>query len=112
VIIKQGDYTMNAYKDFITNKYDLMELQEIAWQGCANVAPSGLIYYYETNDVYNDYADDIHSIIDDYLRDMGEDRLPDSVMEHFGSLLHWKNALVWFATEIVANEVINMEELA
>lgn len=103
---------MNAFKDFIKSKYELEELQEIAYHGCVSGCASGLIYYSETLAVYDQYAEDIHEVISDYLMDMGEDKLPESVMEHFGSLTQWKNALVWFGAEIVAQEVVNLNELA
>lgn len=91
---------MNKFQEFIIDKYDALELQEIAKHGCANVAPHGMIYYTETKDIYNQYAKDLHDILSDYQLEFGQ--FPNYVVECLGDNTLFYNSIVWFCTEYVA----------
>jgi hypothetical protein len=92
-----------TFKDWLLNTYDHDELQAIAEHGCANYAPSGMIYYHETRELYNRFADDIHEIVGEYVASMGE--MPKTLIDNFDSATSFQNAMVWLATELVAYDL-------
>lgn len=100
----------NTFKDWFDNQYNAEEKRHIAEYGCSN-GFSGLIYYSETNALYDQYAEELHCMVDDYCTDVGME-LPDTILSSFGALTNFKNNMVWLGTEILANEFINMEGLA
>jgi trehalose-6-phosphatase len=91
---------MNCFQEFIIDKYDLQELQDIAKHGCENVAPHGMITYIETKNLYDNYAIDLHAILAHYKEEFGE--YPNSVLECLGCGILFYNSVVWFCAEYVA----------
>jgi len=92
-----------TFKDWLLNTYELDELQEIAEHGCASYAPAGMIYYHETRELYNRFADDIHEIVGEYVASMGE--MPKTLIDDFDSATSFQNTMVWLATELVAYDL-------
>lgn len=99
----------NTFKDWMRNQYDQEELREIAYHGCESGCAGGLIYYTETNALYDLYADELHEEIGNYLDQTGEE-LPSYVTKHIGHLTHFKNAVIWFVAEMYANELMEITE--
>ena len=93
-----------TFKDYIKANYSLEELQDIAEHGC-NGGVSGMIYYSETTDLYFQYGDDMHEIIAEYKANVGE--MPMSIVEQLDDAVQFRNAIVWFATEYIAYELVN-----
>lgn len=102
---------MATFRQWIREQYDNEELQTIRDDGCVSGCASGLIYYSETNAIYDEYAEELHEIIADWVMDCGGE-YPQSILEYFGSLSQFKNQVVWVAAEIVADEILNLLELA
>jgi hypothetical protein len=92
-----------AFKEWLLKSYDLDELREIAEHGCANYAPSGMIYYHETLELYSRFADDIHETVGEYVASMGE--MSKVILDNFDSATSFQNAMVWLATELVAYDL-------
>lgn len=85
------------------NQYEPEELKDIAEHGCANYAPSGMIYYSETADLYDKFADDLHEIVGEYMASLGE--MPQYIVDNFDSAMSFKNAMVWLSAELVAYDL-------
>lgn len=100
----------STFKEWFNNQYDDQEKADIAEYGCCN-GFSGLIYYSETNALYDQYAEELHSMVDDYCLDAGME-LPDAILSSFGALTNFKNNMVWLCAEILAQEFVNIQELA
>ena len=95
----------NTFKQWMSEQYEAEELKDIANNGCANVAPGGMIYYTETAAIYDQYAEELHRAYGDYVSEIGE---PVAyVVENMGEVSMFKNALVWFVAELYAQELTN-----
>lgn len=89
-----------SFKQYMTDHYDSDELLDIANHGCVTGCASTLIYYSDTNRIYDEYCDNIHELIAEYSESMGG--LPSNIIENIGSAMQFKNAMVWLAAELVA----------
>ena len=96
-----------TFKYFMINQYGADELKDIAQYGCANVAPGGMIYYSETTDIYNQYADDLHMIVAEYKDMTGE--MPQCLIDNLDNGVQFRNAMVWFCAEYVAQSLATEE---
>ena len=94
---------MKTFTDFIKATYNNDDIQAIATHGCASYAPNGMIYYNETNYLYDQYAEDLHDIIDTYIVDVGEP--PKYIIDNLGSSVLFRNAVVWFCAEVVCQNL-------
>ena len=92
-----------TFKEWLLNTYAPDELQEIAEHGCASYAPHGMIYYHETRELYNRFADDIHEIVGEYVASMGE--MSKVILDNFDCATSFQNAMVWLATELIAYDL-------
>ena len=100
-----------TFREWIREQYDNEELETIRDHGCVSGCASGLIYYSETLAIYEQYGEELHEIVADWVMDCGCE-YPRSIIENFQSITQFKNAVVWTATEIVADEILNILELA
>ena len=100
-----------TFKEWFTNQYEDEDIKEIYLHGCESGCAGGLIYYSETNALYDKYADEIHEIVYDYFTDSGMS-IPSEITDRLGCLEHFKNQMVWTCAEILASEIVNMQELA
>lgn len=100
-----------TFKEWVANQYELDELKDIYIHGCESGCAGGLIYYSETNALYDQFADEIHEIVYDYFIDCGGS-IPNTILDRLGCLEHFKNQMVWCCAEIIASEIVNMQELA
>lgn len=94
---------MKTFYDFMKASYEYEELKDIAEQGCANVAPGGLIYYHETTAIYDKFSDELHDKLGEWMNAIGE--TPDFIAKELGNATGFKNAMVWFVAEQYANEI-------
>lgn len=95
---------MKAFYEFMKNTYEYDELKDIAEYGCANVAPSGMIYYHETSKLYDEHKEELHDVLLDWVEDINE--TPSFILEHLGNAYTFANAMVWFVAEQYANEIV------
>ena len=96
---------------WMREQYENEELEDIRDHGCVSGCAGGLIYYSETTAIYDQYAEELHELIESWAFDCGTD-IPKEILENFGYIARFKNAVVWTATEIVADEILNLLELA
>jgi len=74
----------------------------------------GLIYYNETVKFHDDHEEEIWQLLEDYADTEGL-KLVDKmaqVCKDAGSLRQLKNALVWWAVEVRAQELLQAREAA
>lgn len=88
-------------------------LQDIQKHGCAG-GFSGITCYYETTALYNQFQEEIWERVVDLAEDFG--KTPLELIAEFGGADNvecegtFKNLLVWFAVEEIANELVEEEE--
>ena len=88
----------------MADNYSVEELANIAVHGCEG-GVSGMIYYNETTDLYNEYSDDLHAIIGEWKDETG--MMPISITENLDNAKMFRNAMVWVAAQLVAGEAIS-----
>lgn len=98
----------NTFKQYLFNTYDRQELQDIADYGCQSGVAGTMIYYNQTNDLYDKYSEEMHDTLGAYIEETGQ--IPDYIVKYLGDLVGFKNAMVWFVAEIYAQEMTNTEE--
>ena len=102
-------------KDTITNwlvlgeKDEVFLIKDIATHGCSG-AVAGIIYYWETTKFHAKHEEEIWDLLYQYAQDSGE-KLMDyiaaiSIMKDVGSHAQFVNALVWWAVEVRAQEIM------
>ena len=74
---------------------DMDEVKDIAEQGCANCAPGGFIYYYETKEFFYEHEQEI----EDYLTNIYGKSLYVDVAKKHPSINQMINKLVWILIE-------------
>ena len=96
---------MQTITDYL-NKKDKEDVADIAKHGCIG-GVSGLIYYHETSDFYDDHVTEIWEMLEDAADQEGV-----KLMEKVQSLTHdeesyrtFRNKLVWWAVEVRAQEL-------
>ena len=95
----------DAFADIIDDE----QCQDIANYGCASCAPSGLIYYHETNEFFDAHEDSVEDVCYDYLGINWMQQLAEGV----SSIGELKNKAVWFAAEqYCATKFAYLEDLA
>ena len=96
-------------------KDEVFLISDIAKHGCSG-AVSGIIYYWETTKFHADHEEEIWDLLYQYAQDSGE-KLMDyiaaiSIMKDVGSHAQFVNALVWWAVEVRAQEILAEREAA
>jgi len=74
---------------------DMDEVKDIAEQGCANCAPGGFIYYYETKEFFYEHEDEI----EDYLSKIYGDSLLQDLAKKNKSINQMINQMVWIVVQ-------------
>lgn len=92
-----------TFKTWFTEQYTEDEMRDIAEHGCASCAPHGMVYYYETKDLYSRFADSIHEIVGEYVASCGE--MPPSLLDSLDSATQFQNTMVWMAAELLAYDL-------
>ena len=90
-------------------------IKDIATHGCSG-GVGGLIYYWETTQFHAAHEKEIWDLLYQYAQDSGE-KLMDyiaaiSIMKDVGSHAQFVNALVWWAVEVRAQEILAEREAA
>jgi len=94
---------MNNFTQYMRDQYEHDELKDIARYGCASVAPSGMIYYHEITDLYLNYKESLHDILNSYTESIGE--TPKYITDNLGDFVQFANAMVWFCAEVIAHDL-------
>ena len=95
-----------TFGNWMKSSYDREELEDIARYGCSG-GIGGMIYYHETNALYDLHAEELHDMIYEYEQSTGE--MPRYVIDELGCLTGFKNAVVWFCAELMAQELTSEE---
>jgi hypothetical protein len=101
-IAKETDSKLEKYVcDYITDNYETDEdikafLKDLQQNGCVSGMVSDLIYYTDTHEFYNDYADEIDEL---------KDEMEESIGEPFKIKGDVRNWLAWFAFEETAERI-------
>lgn len=90
-----------TFKDWMKAQYTQDELRDIRMNGCVSGCASGLIYYSETNDIYDAYAHELHDALGEWIDSVGE--TPEFITKELGNASTFKNAMVWFIAELYAD---------
>ena len=98
----------DTFYQWMKDHYDQEDLRNIAEQGCVSGCASGLIYYSETNDIYDAYAHELHDKLGEWIDEIGEN--PEFITKELGNASTFKNSMVWFVAEQYANEILQTME--
>lgn len=96
----------NTFYDYMKS-YDLQELAEITQHGCASGCASGLIYYKDTCAFYDQFSDELHTKLGEWIDETGEN--PSCVTDQLSFAMGFQNAVVWFVAEQYANELLRLQ---
>ena len=88
--------------------YEIEELKEITQHGCVSGCAGGLIYYSDTCAFYDQFADELHTKLGEWIDEIGE--TPEFITNKLGDATGFQNALVWFVAEQYANEILQTIE--
>ena len=94
-------------------KDEVFLIKDIATHGCSG-AVNGIIYYYETAKFHADHKEEIWDLLYEYAREEGL-QLMDKVAQvckGIGSHAQLVNALVWWAVEVRAQELVAQKDAA
>lgn len=97
-----------SFKAYMQATYEHNELADIATHGCASGCASGMIYYSETIALFDQYRDDLFSIMADFQEQCGYSELP-SFGDAEQCFSTFANAVVWFCAELIAYELTQGE---
>ena len=99
---------MGTIKEWLTKgeKEERLLISDVAKHGCAG-GVSGLIYYNETTSFYNDHETEIWQVLTDTADAAGimNGLQIYNICKNPSSLELLKNDLVWFAVEVLAQEL-------
>lgn len=99
----------NTFKSWLLSTYEHNELADIATHGCASCAPSGMIYYTETEDIFNKYKEELFKIMSEYQDGTGQQWFPEYVLKNSETWTGFCNSVVWFCAEVLAYEATQGE---
>ena len=94
-------------------KENIFLIKDIATHGCSG-AVNGIIYYYETTKFHADHEKEIWDLLYEYAQQEGF-TLIDKVAQvgkGIGSHAQFVNALVWWAVEVRAQELVVRKDAA
>ena len=88
-------------------------IKDIATHGCSG-AVNGIIYYYETTKFHADHEKEIWDLLYEHAQQEGEQLIDKvaQVCKGIGSHAQFVNALVWWAVEVRAQELLVEQEAA
>jgi hypothetical protein len=106
--MSKSKFEQQSFKDWMKETYEGHELRDIARYG-AQGGYHGMGYFNETCALYEEYHDDIWTMINDDADSMG--MTPLALIASFGGASDvcnnhtFKNLLVWYAAEKMAYEL-------
>ena len=90
-------------------------IKDIATHGCSG-AVNGIIYYWETTKFHVEHEKEIWDLLYEYAQQQGEQLMnyiaSIPIMKDVGSHAQFLNALVWWAVEVRAQEILAEREAA
>lgn len=90
-------------------------IRDIATHGCSG-GVNGIIYYWETTKFHAAHEKEIWDLLYQHAQDSGEQLVPFiagiSIMKDVGSHAQFVNALVWWAVEVTAQELLAERQAA
>ena len=96
-------------------KDEVFLIKDIATHGCSG-AVAGIIYYYETTKFHAEHEKEIWGLLYQYAQESGQELVAFiasiPIMENVGSHAQFVNALVWWAVEVRAQELVAEREAA
>ena len=94
-------------------KDEVFLVSDIATHGCSG-AVTGVIYYYETTKFHADHEQEIWDLLYEYAQQEGEQLIDKvaQVCKGIGSHAQFVNALVWWAVEVRAQELVAQKDAA
>jgi hypothetical protein len=104
---------MNTFKNWLLENLK-EELTDIATHGCEG-GFTGLIYYHETSLLYDTYQNEIWEMLCEDAESFCDGNVPSFISSLNGSKnvsdeITFKNLLVWYAAERLADQIINSDE--
>ena len=104
---------VSTFKDWMLENLK-EQLNDIATHGCEG-GFHGLTYYNETSSLYDTYKDEIWEMLSNDSEEFGHDNIISFINSFNGAKnvsdeITFKNLLVWYAAERIANEVIACNE--
>ncbi len=111
---KTADKEYLTFKEWMLNQFDRDELSDICTHG-ANAGWPGLIYYSDTNNLYEKYSEDIWEMLYEDYQSHGSASCLElinsfSSVKDVNSDDQFKNLLVWYAAERIAFEITECDE--
>lgn len=97
-----------SFYEHMKESYSIEELNEICRHGCVSGCAGTMIYYSQTNDLYDQFAHELHDKLGDWIDEIGE--TPEFITKELGNASTFKNAMVWFVAEQYANEIVQTAE--
>jgi hypothetical protein len=92
-----------SFYDYIKS-YERDDLQAIVEHGCISGCAGGLIYYSDTLAFYDQFCDELHDKLGEWINEIGEK--PTFITDSLDNATSFKNAVVWFVAEQYASEII------
>jgi hypothetical protein len=100
---------MTTFKQYLLDTYTSDELKEIAENGCESGCAHTMIYYTDTNALYDLHCDELHETLGEWVDDIGF--VPQYITNHMGNSVCFRNAMVWAIAEYYANDLlVELEE--
>lgn len=101
---------MTTFKQWVKDRYDLQELQDIANHGCVSGCAHGAIYYHETIALYDKFEAEIWQKIRNIYQDFGSETPLAFIASLVGAKnvytdTQFKNLLAWFYIEEMARDL-------
>jgi hypothetical protein len=99
-----------TFLNHMKENYSVEELNDICTHGCVSGCAGTMIYYSDTSDLYDQYADELHEVLAFEVENFGE--CPKFITDALasGSVAVFKNAVVWFVAETYAFQLVNEAE--
>lgn len=101
-------------KQWVQEQYETDELMDIVEHGCVSGCASGMVYYFETEEFYDKFKDEIWDMLYNFADDQGTSTMEliasFNGSKDVGNDHQFKNLLAWFAVEETARYLLDNEE--
>ena len=99
---------MQTFKQFMQETYSHNELADMSNHG-ANTGHHGLIWTTDLIKLYEQFKEDLHSIVGEYNDATGETGFPEFVKRSADDYDQFASAMVYFGAEWIAQELTQGE---
>lgn len=103
----------DTFRQWMRENFDDDELCDMVEHGCSG-GFSGLVYYTDTQALYNQFSAEIWEMLCDDAQNMGME--PLELIASFNGAknvyldMHFENLLVWYAAETIARQLTENDE--